>query len=94
MTIRDKLIEIIRNSDECYDCCHVKIEYLADRIIESGLIVNDKVYGIKEIERRLNPKPPICVKDIMIEKICGKCEYPLDFNYGRYCKQCGAKLKE
>ena len=94
MTTRDKLIEIIRNSDECYDCCSIKIGYLADRLIKSGLIVDDKVYGIKEFERRLTPKPTICVNDIIVVKVCGKCEYPLDFNYGRYCKHCGAKLKE
>lgn len=110
METRDKLIEIILNTDQCYDCCRIKIGYLSDELIKSGLIVDDKIY------------PPKCVIDeeYTAEFICDKCNTSVAFFtlcdrsfpykqdilqnakkvgklkqlYPNYCSNCGCKLKE
>ena len=89
MTTRDKLIRIIQNAVD--GCAEYWAGVIADELIKSGLVVDDRVYEpIKKKEE----------DGKLFAFHCQKCDQLLYYgcettiNRLKYCKNCGCKLKE
>lgn len=103
--MRDKLVEIMVNVHrECLAegtyCCYCDYNkydgricykyWMADAIIESGLLKDDKVYKPNNKKDYIDEERDIYNWQI----ICSKCGYDLTRDCNNYCPHCGAKLKE
>lgn len=96
MTIRDKLIEIL--DIDCGWTDEEPAEVVADRLINNGLIKDEKVYKpIYKHEENVEVNGKI-----KWTAYCSKCgEWLTDIfvaknkkDFDNYCPNCGAKLKE
>ena len=96
MTVRDKLIEILDRN--CGYTEEERAEVVADRLINSGLIKDDKVYKpIYKHEENI-----VVDGKIKWTAYCSKYgEWLTDIfiarnrkDFDNYCYNCGAKLKE
>lgn len=81
MATRDKLIKVIQNAVD--GCAEYWAGLIADELIKSGLVVDDRVYTQTYLGD---------IKAVAVYK-CEKCGQN---NYGKgfFCRVCGCKLKE
>ena len=93
MEIRDKLLAVILKAEEDFSETNKPVldiyKYVADAIVESGLLKDDKVY------KPIKKEDPFTHAN---NYWCSACETFIGSGiYGattRYCPKCGKKIKE